>query len=194
MYAGQVDGLCIVDSCSDPACCTMAFKDVLSVADWKSSNRLRTSYIFQVAGYKRAKLEEYGGSIPDCWILRLGKEVEEFEPLHLVAEDFEDDFAGFLACLELLKIVETVENRIKAQKHTIIAVKKEQRAVAKSLAKATEKLRKAAEKTALKLKRAEDKAKVKAEAKAERENLKVVKLNPIVKPMGGPNGMLNEDE
>lgn len=171
-YAGTMDGLCIVDSCPDPACCATAFKDVLSVADWKSSNRLRVSYVFQVAAYKHAKLEEDGGQIPDCWILRLGKEDEEFEPWHLTTEDFEDDFAGYLACLNLFKIVSTVEDRVSAQKHNVTVAKKAQRAAAKALAEAEEKLRKATEKAEKKLKQAEEKAKVKAEVKAEREKLK----------------------
>jgi hypothetical protein len=139
-----------------------------------------------VAGYKAARLEEYGGAIPDCWILRIGKEDEEFEPWHLVADDFEDDFAGFLACLELLQIVDKVEKRISERRHSISAVKKEQRAAEKALAKAAEKLQKATEKAEKKAKQLEEKARIKAEAKAERERLKAETTKVIVEALLNP--------
>jgi len=59
-YAGTMDGLCLVDSCSDPACCSTAFKDHLSIADWKSSNYLYIEYLFQTAAYQGAVMEEFG--------------------------------------------------------------------------------------------------------------------------------------
>jgi hypothetical protein len=178
-YAGTMDGLCTCDSCTDKACCPEAFKDRLSLADWKSSNYLKIEYLFQTASYKHAKMEEYPELvILDTWILRLGKSEEEagkFEPWHMTPDEYEEDFKGFLACLTLTRLVGSVEERMKSQKGTIRAVKKEQRETAKQLAKEAEKVKKALEKAAAKVAREEEKQRVKAEAKAERERLKAKK-------------------
>ena len=103
-FAGTMDGLAFTDSCQDPSCCAKAFKDHRSLIDWKSSNFLHIEYLFQTAAYVAAELEEYGIQIDDRWILRLGKNEEEagkFEPWYLDASTFAEDFAGFLACLNL---------------------------------------------------------------------------------------------
>jgi len=59
-YAGTTDGLCLVDSCTDEACCRAPFKDRLSIADWKSSNYLSIGYLMQTAAYLQAMMEEFG--------------------------------------------------------------------------------------------------------------------------------------
>lgn len=59
-FAGTLDGLAWVDSCDDPKCCTRPFIDELSLIDWKSSNRLRTEYLYQTAAYLNSLLEEFG--------------------------------------------------------------------------------------------------------------------------------------
>jgi hypothetical protein len=176
MYAGTTDGLCMVDSCDDPTCCATPFKDRLTIADWKSSNYLYIEYLFQTAAYEHAKEEEFGIDIQDRWILRLGKEDGEFEPWHLTAADFQEDFDGFLACLNLLKLTTSVNDRMKVQKKAIREAKKAAKAAAKEIAKAAEKLAKAEAKAKLKLERAEEKARIKAEAKAAREAAKKAKL------------------
>jgi hypothetical protein len=178
-YAGTMDGLCICDSCDDRACCPEVFTDRLSLADWKSSNYLKIEYLFQTASYKRAKMEEHPEmKILDTWILRLGKSEEEagkFQPWHMTPDEYEEDFQGFLACLSLTRLVDSVEARMSSQKKTIRAVKKEQRETAKALKKEQEKLQKALDKAAAKVAKEAEKLRIKAEAKAEHERLKAAK-------------------
>lgn len=170
--SGTMDGLCVVDSCDDPICCPKPFKDRLTIADWKTSNYLYLEYVFQTAAYEGFYEEEFGVDVEDRWVLRLGKDDGEFEAWHLPAEDFADDFAGFLACLHLLRIVDSIDVRIKGRKQLVKAAKKAARAVQKAAEKAAEKVRKAEEKAAAKLVREAEKARIKAEAKAERERIK----------------------
>ena len=126
------------------------------------------------------------GVIIDRWILRLGKSDEEagkFTPWFLPSNTLKEDYAAFLACLNLTRLVSTVEERMKGQKSTIRAVKKEQRETAKMLKKEQEKLQKALDKAAAKIAREAEKVKAKAEAKVERERLKsekkLGKLMPV---------------
>jgi hypothetical protein len=60
-YAGTMDGLAIVDSCSDITCCRNSFKDHLSLIDWKSSNSLHIEFCLQTAAYQSGLIEEFGG-------------------------------------------------------------------------------------------------------------------------------------
>ena len=62
-YAGTTDGLARVSSCNNPACCPRLFLDELSIIDWKSSNHLSLSYLFQTAAYQQAEQEESGEEI-----------------------------------------------------------------------------------------------------------------------------------
>ena len=183
-YAGTMDGLAVCDSCDDRACCPVAFKDRLSLIDWKSSNHLKIEYLFQTAAYKHAKMEEFPDlHILDTWILRLGKSEEEagkFEPWHMTPDEYEEDFKGYLACLSLTRLVDSVEERMKGQKSSIRAVKKEQRETAKALKKEQEKLQKALDKAAAKLLKDAEKVRIKEEVKAERERLKAEKKAGIV--------------
>jgi hypothetical protein len=170
-YAGTMDGLAYVDSCSDPACCRKHFTDHLSLIDWKSSNGLHIEFLFQTASYVHAKQEESGIKIEDRWVLRLGKNEEEagkFEPWYMGPEDFKLDFDAFLACLHLVQLVDSVNERMKYQKSTLRAVKKEVRTVAKIAAKAEAKLEKARAKAAKQVIRDAEKAKAKAAAEKEK--------------------------
>lgn len=196
-YAGTMDGLCIVDSCSDPACCAHAFKDHLSIADWKSSNYLYLEYIFQVSAYKAGRIEEFPEEkIVDCWVLRLGKEDGEFEPWHLTEDDFPADFAGFLECLALSRKVALVGTRLKGQKKLKREIKKTQKAEAKAQAQAIERDRKAAAKAAAKNLKDVEKAAAKAAAKilkdVEKAAARAAKLAPKTMPKletpGEPQG------
>lgn len=112
-YAGTMDGLALVDSCDDPLCCPHAFKDRLSVIDWKSSNYLYLEYLFQTAAYEWAHEEEFGVDIKDRWIIRLGKDDGEFDPWHAEEDTFEQDFGGFLIALAMCRTVGSVKDRIK---------------------------------------------------------------------------------
>ena len=183
-YAGTMDGLAYVDSCSDSSCCREAFENRLSLIDWKSSNYLKIEYLFQTASYQHAKMEEHPElNIVDRWILRLGKNEDEagkFEPWHMEPSDYEKDFAGFLACLTLTRLVDEVETRMKDQKKLIRAKRKEIKEAAKLIAKEQEKLEKALAKAeAKKLKEAE-KERLKTEAKANREAAKAAKKAGVV--------------
>jgi hypothetical protein len=157
------------------------------MSDWKSSNHLKIEYLFQVCAYKHAKLEEYPNlPIDDIWILRLGKSEEEagkFEPWHMTPDEYEEDFKGFLACLTLTRLVDSVEERMKHQKGAIRSIKKQQRETAKALAKEAEKLQKAMAKATAKLEKEKEKLRIKAEAKAERERLKAEKHMEKVMPV-----------
>ena len=177
-YAGTMDGLAYVDSCTDPACCTEQFTHRLCLIDWKSSNQLKTEYCFQTAAYQQALQEEFSSPIESRWVLRLGKSEEEagkFEPWFLSNKDFVTDLDAYLACLSLTRLVDTTNERMKGQKSSIRAVKKEQRETAKALAKEQAKLQKALDKAAAKIAKEAEKIRIKAEAKAERERLKAEK-------------------
>jgi len=180
-YAGTMDGLAYVDSCSDPACCTEKYTHRLCLIDWKSSNYLKVEYCFQTAAYQQALQEEQQSAIESRWVLRLGKNEEEagkFEPWFLSNADFKTDLDAFLACLSLTRLVDSVEERMKHQKGTIRSIKKQQRETAKALAKEQEKLQKAMDKASAKLEKEKEKVRIKAEAKLERERLKAEKKAP----------------
>ncbi len=106
-YAGTLDGLARVDSCDNLRCCQCAFKDQLSIIDWKSSNALRLDYVFQAAGaYRHAYVEETGAAIAATWIIRLGKELADFDPWYLT----DDYFPGFLNAIKWYRSIVQLEN------------------------------------------------------------------------------------
>lgn len=126
-YAGTMDGLAQVDSCTNPKCCPHFFKNHLSILDWKTSNSLYIEYLYQTVAYQGAWNEEQRhmwevsgimdslALASDRWVIRLGKENGEFDPWHMGKDDFETDFEGFKLCLKLSRNVETVEARMKAK-------------------------------------------------------------------------------
>lgn len=111
-YAGTMDGLCIVDSCTNPLCCPHPFKDRLSIADWKTSNYLHPEYIMQTASYEAAYEEETEANVEDRWIIRLGKDDAKFETWHIEAENFQEDFNTFLSALDLRRKFDALEDRL----------------------------------------------------------------------------------
>ena len=113
---GTADGLAYVDSCNDPECCPNAFTARLSLIDWKTSNYLYTTYMFQTAFYAEAVMEEFPDlKIEDRWILRLDKESAEFDPWHVIGEEAQkEDLEGFLHCLALVRALERSETRMRA--------------------------------------------------------------------------------
>lgn len=196
--AGTTDGLALVDSCDDLACCPASFKDRLSVADWKSSNHLYIEYLYQTAIYQEALMEEFGqpdsaaddadgrlildairkyGPIEDRWILRLGKHDGEFEPWHTTADDFQEDLEGFLDALSLTRSVRLTHERMKGQKNAIKAAKKvakelaaEKEKAEKKAAKALERESKRVAKETAKMEERKAKAQAKMDAKAAKMN------------------------
>lgn len=122
--AGTLDGICLVDSCSDPKCCPKTFKDVRSIADWKSANQTSITFAYQVAAYKNSYQEETKEEISDCWILRLGKEDGKFEPWHILPEDHEFYLAAFLDALRLTTSHELAQAHWSESKKARTAMKK----------------------------------------------------------------------
>jgi hypothetical protein len=160
-YAGTLDGLCMVDSCDDPKCCPHAFKDRLTVSDWKTSNYLYMEFLMQTAAYQAAFIEmeccenPHGPLVTDRWVIRLGKDDGKFEPWHYEWEDFEKHFQCFKDALALARSVRGIEAQIKERKDVARAENKRVREAAKRLKEeeiATE--------------RAEKKAKAKADREA----------------------------
>ena len=120
------------------------------------------------------------GIVVDRWVLRLGKndaEAGRFEPWFLPNNTFEQDFAGFIACLNLLKLIDAVKERMSTQAKGVRAIKKQMNAEQKEIAKMKAKVEKAAAKAQLKLDRAVERARIKDEAKAAREEAKLAKLS-----------------
>jgi hypothetical protein len=115
-YCGTLDGLAMVDSCSDKKCCKTPTKDVFSLIDWKTSNGIWVDYLYQTAAYENAFEEETEECITDRWILRLGKQDGQFEPMHIGLEEFDLHFKGFLDCLSLTRTHKTVTASAKSTK------------------------------------------------------------------------------
>jgi len=162
----------LVDSCDNPACCPVAFKDRFSNVDWKSSNYLYIEYILQGAAYTSAyneeKFHEWANRetvgiapefITDRWVIRLGKEDADFDPWHCEEGTFEQDFSAFLNALALKNSIEAIETRMDAYTDA-------RRAAVRQIKKAV----KEADKNAAKEKKAEEKAAAKL---AKKESLKI---------------------
>lgn len=141
-YAGTMDGLCLVDSCDNPHCCAKAFKDRLTIADWKTSNYLYTEYLLQTAAYMQAYIEETGEDVLDRWVIRLGKDDGEFDPWHAGIETYPEDFEAFRLALMLKRQYEGIKERVRLKdKATRESIRAERKA-AKEAAELAEKERK----------------------------------------------------
>lgn len=173
-YAGTMDGLALVSSCSDPTCCVDTFKDRLSIIDWKSSNYLYIEYLYQTAAYESAYEEEFEVDVIDRWIIRLGKDEGEFETWHCGQDDFQEDIEGFLDALSLSRSVKMTTERMRDQKRVRRAVKKEVKAAAKIEEKAQRKQAREELKVERRAKKAEEKEAKKELKKAERAALKAL--------------------
>jgi hypothetical protein len=118
-YAGTLDGLALIDSCNNPHCCPHQFRDRLSLVDWKTSNHLNLGYLLQTACYEFAYEEETGEDVVDRWVIRLGKDDGEFESWHTEPDLFDLHFRGFLTCLELTQLVDTIKGIIQAKARAV---------------------------------------------------------------------------
>ena len=128
---GTGDMLALVDSCDDPSCCQgEPFKDRLSYCDWKTSNYLYVTYLWQSALYSEASMEEFPDlQIVDRWVLRLDKDDASFEPWHAVGQAAQaEDLHGFLCCLGVVRAMDTTQARI----DSILDIKKQLKAEAKA--------------------------------------------------------------
>jgi hypothetical protein len=126
-YAGTRDGKAYVDSCNDRTCCPYEFKDKLGAIDWKTGTALYLEYLFQLAAYVMADLEEHPDQkIEDFWVIHLGRDDGEFNPWHIDTNDeLEMYYYGFLNCLRLYRSVEHAEQQVKLKKENVRAAKRE---------------------------------------------------------------------
>lgn len=168
-YAGTMDGLCYVSSCSNPHCCKDSFKDRLTIADWKTSNYLYIEYLLQTAAYQTAYNDEmhatwvadnnspHGSPYPveDRWIIRLGKDDGDFQAWHATYEDLAEDWQGFLTALNLKRLTESITRRIKDRENQTRAAVKAERKAQKEAEEKAERERKAAERLRLQQERLE---------------------------------------
>lgn len=129
-FPGTLDGKATVDSCTDPKCCPVPYKNRVALIDWKTSNSLHDDYVMQVAAYDLADREEHGTEFTDWWVIRLGKEDGEFQPWHL---DWNTVTVrgrhAFLMALELTRAVASIEDAQNTRKAVIKAIEKEEAAV-----------------------------------------------------------------
>jgi hypothetical protein len=130
---GTMDGIAWTDSCTNPSCCPVFFKDHLSVVDWKTSNQLYVEFIMQVATYEVAEREENGTQYDDAWIIRLGKEDGEFNLWHIDKEGLQLGWNAFRSALNLTRDIRVLEEYQTARKTAQKAVKKVQKAEAKAV-------------------------------------------------------------
>lgn len=126
-YAGTMDGLCLTDSCDNPECCKTAYKNHLTVCDWKTSNYLYNEFLLQTAAYLKAYEEETGQKVTDRWIIRLSKDTAEFDAWHLGPETIGDDWEAFHAALVLTRTMQIVDERMIEHKEEHRVWKKRQK-------------------------------------------------------------------
>ena len=123
-YAGTMDGLALVDSCNNPACCKEQFKDRRTLIDWKTSNYLYVEFILQTAAYMQAYEEEMSEMIEDIWIIRLGKEDAEFEAWHIDSNLATLGWLAFLRALDLSRSMADLNRAVDDAKDIRKAAKK----------------------------------------------------------------------
>jgi hypothetical protein len=130
---GTGDMLALVDSCDDPSCCQEVFKDRLSYCDWKTSNYLYVTYLWQSALYSAATVEEFPDlQVEDRWVLRLDKEDASFDPWHAAGREAQaEDLHGFVCCLGVVRALEATQKRIDA----VLDIRKQIKADAKAVEK-----------------------------------------------------------
>ena len=131
-YAGTMDGLALVDSCDDLNCCPHAFKDSLTIVDWKTSNYLYIEYVLQTGAYKQAYEEETGEDVQDIWVIRLGKDGAEFEAWHIESDLQELGWYAFFSALTLSRDMAAVEAAVSEIKDERKAKKRAEAQAAKA--------------------------------------------------------------
>jgi hypothetical protein len=170
-YAGTMDGLCYVSSCSNPDCCKEEFKNRLTISDWKTSNYLYIEYLLQTAAYQEAyndemehvwfntkprpALDDFPWPVSDRWIIRLGKDDGDFQAWHASRADFDEDWAAFKFALDLKRTTEGIDRRVKDRANVVREAVKARRKADKEAEEQAERERKAAEKEQQRQARAE---------------------------------------
>jgi hypothetical protein len=119
---GTLDGLVQASSCDNPFCCPHPFENETALLDYKTSNYLYETFLYQTAFYVHAIVEEFPAlDIRHRFIFKLGKEDGKFASWHCEADTQEADFRGFLHCLDLTR-------NLKSAKARMAAVEDEQKA------------------------------------------------------------------
>jgi hypothetical protein len=114
-FSGTMDGLAICSSCDNPRCCPTPFENELSLVDWKSANALHLQFCLQTAAYGHALCEEFPEKkILHRFLIKLGKEDGHFASWHLGAETQDQDFQAFLTCLDLVRCMRALKERMDA--------------------------------------------------------------------------------
>ena len=112
---GTLDGLVQVSSCSNPFCCPHPFENETALLDYKTSNYLFETFLYQAAFYVHAVVEEFNRlDVRHRFIFKLGKEDGQFASWHCYAEDQAADFAGFVHCLDLTRNLRAAKERMAA--------------------------------------------------------------------------------
>ena len=133
---GTLDGLVQMSSCGNPFCCPHPFEDETALLDYKTSNYLYETFLYQTAFYVKALVEEFPRlDIRHRFIFKLGKEDGKFATWHCEADTQEADFNGFLHCLDLTRNLRAAKARMRAiedaQKDYDKQIKREERTAAK---------------------------------------------------------------
>ena len=111
--AGTLDGLVQASSCDNPFCCPHPFENETALLDYKTSNYLYETFLYQTAFYVKALVEEFPAlDIRHRFIFKLGKEDGKFASWHSEAEDQEADFQGFVHCLKLTRNLRAAKERM----------------------------------------------------------------------------------
>ena len=108
LFAGTCDGAAWVKSCSNRACCPVPYSGRrLCIIDFKTSNSLRVSYLWQGAAYRHCLQLLDGVTFDDTWVLRLPKDCDDgvvFDPWCRVGTPaFDEDFRGYLNALAAVR-------------------------------------------------------------------------------------------
>jgi hypothetical protein len=135
--SGTLDGKALTDSCTDLKCCPEAFKNRLTLLDWKTSNHLYLEYIMQIGFYDLAEQEEHGTDFEDWWIIRLGKEDGEFDPWHLDRNAISLGQKAFRSALSLNRDLQSLEEYERARKDAISVIRKAEAERAREVKEAT---------------------------------------------------------
>ena len=112
---GTLDGLVQASSCNNPFCCPHPFTNETALLDYKTSNYLYETFLYQTAFYVGAIVEEFPAlDIRHRFIFKLGKEDGKFASWHCETEDQEADYNGFLHCLDLTRNLRAAKERMSA--------------------------------------------------------------------------------
>jgi hypothetical protein len=158
LFAGTFDCIALVDSCDNEECCAKPYKNLIVIADWKSSKGLYPEYRLQLAAYLESWMEEYGDdnefwesvekrygvlfpqrSLQGRIVVKLGKEDGQFEAFFLDNADQPKDFAAFLGLTTPYERIQEIEESERMVRNLESSIKK----AARADADAAEALRKA---------------------------------------------------